>query len=210
MLEQLKTSPLVPVFFHPDAEYAQHIVRACYSGGIRFFEFTNRGPEAREVFAVLEKTVRADCPGMTLGIGTIYTPADAEWFMRAGAGFVVQPVTTAEVAAVCRAANKPWIPGAMTLNEIWTAWQMGATAVKVFPGNLVGPSYIRALRGPMPDVPLMVTGGVEPSAESIGEWLDAGVQATGLGSQLFKGDFSNDFSALSHRIRELMNFVRSR
>lgn len=210
MLEQLKTSPLVPVFFHPDAEYAQHIVRACYTGGIHFFEFTNRGPEAREVFTVLEKTVRADCPGMTLGIGTIYTPADAEWFIGAGAGFVVQPVTTADVAAVCRAANKPWIPGAMTLNEIWTAWQMGATAVKVFPGNLVGPSYIRALRGPMPDVPLMVTGGVEPSAESIGEWLDAGVQATGLGSQLFKGDFSNDFSALSHRITELMNFVRSR
>lgn len=207
MLSELKKSPIVPVFFHPDAVYVRNIAKACYAGGIRFFEFTNRGPEAFDVFHQLENFVRSNCPDMSLGIGTIYTPEDAERFIRAGADFVVQPVTTAEVAAVCKKYNKPWIPGAMTLNEIWSAWQMGATAVKVFPGNLVGPAYIRALRGPMPDVPLMVTGGVEPTEASIREWLKAGVQAVGLGSQLFKGDFSNDFIALTERVAQLMSDV---
>jgi 2-dehydro-3-deoxyphosphogluconate aldolase/(4S)-4-hydroxy-2-oxoglutarate aldolase len=96
----------------------------------------------------------------------------------------------------------------MTLNEIWSAWQMGAMAVKVFPGNVVGPSYIRALRGPMPDVPLMVTGGVEPTAINVREWLDAGVQAVGMGSQLFKGDFSGDFSTLVARVSGLLDAVK--
>lgn len=204
MLSELKKSPLVPVFFHPDREHAKNIMRACYAGGIRFFEFTNRGPEAFEVFHFLENAVRQNCPGMALGIGTIYTPQDAERFLRAGADFVVQPVTTAEVAAVCKKHNKPWIPGAMTLNEIWAAWQMGAALVKVFPGNLVQPDYIRALRGPMPEVPLMVTGGVEPTEESIRAWLGAGVQAVGLGSQLFKGDFSGNFEMLSTRVAALL------
>ncbi len=209
MLEQLKSSPVVPVFFHADAEYSKQIVQACYQGGLRFFEFTNRGKEAFDVFVALQKFVRVQCPGLSLGIGTIYVAADAERFIAAGADFVVQPVTTEEVAAVCRAHGKPWIPGAMTLNEIWSAWQMGATAVKVFPGNLVGPDYIRALRGPMPDIPLMVTGGVEPTPESIGAWLGAGVQAVGIGSQLFKGDFSGNFPALARRISGLLEAIRS-
>ena len=209
MLEQLKSSPIVPVFFHPDAEYSRQVVQACYEGGLRFFEFTNRGKEAFEVFGALEKHVRAHCPGMSLGIGTIYTPEDAERFIGAGADFVVQPVTTEAVAAVCRAHGKPWIPGAMTLNEVWAAWQMGATAVKIFPGNLFGPDYIRALRGPMPGVPLMVTGGVEPTPAGIREWLGAGVQAVGIGSQLFKGDYSGDYPALARRISGLLEEINS-
>lgn len=204
MLEKLKKSPIVPVFFHPDVAYAQEIVGACYAGGLRFFEFTNRGKEAFEVFETLEKFVRTHCPEMSLGIGTIYSAAEAERFLSAGADFVVQPVTTEAVGAVCKAHGKPWLPGALTVNEIWAAWQMGATAVKIFPGSLVGPDYIRAIRGPMPDIPLMVTGGVEPTVANIQEWLAAGVQAVGVGSQLFKGDFSGDFSNLALRISGLL------
>lgn len=209
MLEQLKISPIVPVFFHADAAYARQVVEACYAGGLRFFEFTNRGPEAFEVFETLVRHVRISCPDLALGIGTIYTAADAERFLGAGADFLVQPVTTAAVANVCRTLEKPWIPGALTLNEVWSAWQLGATAVKIFPGNLVGPDYIRALRGPMPDVPIMVTGGVEPTTASIGEWLAAGVQAVGIGSQLFKGNLA-DPVALTQRIAALLDFVRRR
>ncbi len=208
MLEQLKLSPIVPVFFHADAAYSRQVVQACFDGGLRFFEFTNRGQAAFEVFVSLEKYMRAHCPGMSLGIGTIYTAADAERFLAAGADFVVQPVTVESVGAVCKAHHKPWLPGAFTLNEIWSAAQMGATAVKIFPGNMVGPDYIRALRGPMPKVPLMVTGGVEPSLDNIRQWLGAGVQAVGIGSQLFKGDFSGDFSALSRRIAGLLEGLK--
>ncbi len=207
---KLKSSPIVPVFFHADAVYARNILDACYAGGLRFFEFTNRGEAAFEVFGQLAKHAEAHCPGLQLGIGTIYTAEDAERFIGTGASFVVQPVTTAAVAAVCKKQGVPWIPGAMTLNEIWAAWQMGAAVVKVFPGNMVGPDYIRALRGPMPDVPLMVTGGVEPTLESISAWLGAGAQAVGIGSQLFKGDFSHDFSALRAHISGLLEAVRGK
>lgn len=207
MLEQLKKSPIVPVFFHSDLEYARQIVGACHAGGLRFFEFTNRGETALEVFEGLKKYVLAHCPEMSLGIGTIYTAEDAERFLAAGADFVVQPVTTEPVGAVCKIHGKPWLPGALTLNEVWSAWQMGATAVKIFPGNLVGPDYIRALRGPMPHIPLMVTGGVEPTTESIQEWLGAGVQAVGIGSQLFKGDYSGNFPALARRISDLLGSI---
>ncbi|MBK9336283.1 MAG: bifunctional 4-hydroxy-2-oxoglutarate aldolase/2-dehydro-3-deoxy-phosphogluconate aldolase [Lewinellaceae bacterium] len=207
VLEQLKSSPIVPVFFHPDADYARQVVQACYAGGLRFVEFTNRGKEAFEVFGMLNEHIRVHCPGLSLGIGTIFTEADAVRFLDAGADFVVQPVTTAAVGVVCKTYQKPWIPGAMTPNEIWTAWQSGATVVKIFPGNLVGPDYIRALRGPMPDVPLMVTGGVDPTPDSIRNWLGAGVQAVGIGSQLFKGDFSGDFTALARRISGLLESI---
>jgi 2-dehydro-3-deoxyphosphogluconate aldolase/(4S)-4-hydroxy-2-oxoglutarate aldolase len=208
VIDQLKLSPLVPVFFHPDKDYAQHIVQACYDGGIRFFEFTNRGPEAHAVFSALSAFARQRCPGLSLGIGTIYKAEEAARFIDAGADFVVQPVTTPEVAVVCRDRRKPWIPGALTPNEIWSAWQLGATAVKVFPGSMVGPAYIQALRGPLPDVPLMVTGGVEPTAAGIAAWLNAGVQAVGLGSQLFKGDFSGDWSGLVDRISALTGALK--
>lgn len=209
MLEQLKLSPIVPVFFHADTAYAQQVVKACYAGGLRFFEFTNRGPEAFDVFMALRQFAATHCPDMSVGIGTIYTAADAERFLAAGADFVVQPVTTEAVANVCQAKGRPWIPGALTLNEIWAAWQLGASVVKVFPGQLVGPDYIRALRGPMPEVPIMVTGGVEPTTASIGEWLAAGVQAVGIGSQLFKGGVA-DQAALTQRIAALLEYVRNR
>ncbi len=201
-------NPLVPVFYHADAAYAQAVVRACYAGGVRVFEFTNRGPDAFDVFRELLTLKQMACPELVLGIGTIYTAADAERFIKAGADFVVQPVTTAEVAAACRAHNVAWVPGALTPNEIYAARQLGAMLVKIFPGNLGGPDYIRALRGPMPDVPLVVTGGVEPTTDSLGAWFGAGVQAVGIGSQLFKD--AADAAAITARVAPLVAFLQAR
>jgi 2-dehydro-3-deoxyphosphogluconate aldolase/(4S)-4-hydroxy-2-oxoglutarate aldolase len=201
-------APLVPVFFHADAAYAQAVVRACYAGGVRVFEFTNRGANAFEVFQELTKLTAADCPDLVLGIGTIYTAADAERFIAAGAAFVVQPVTTAEVAAACQRHDVAWLPGAMTPNEIYAATQLGAQLVKIFPGNLVGPDYVKALRGPMPSVKLMVTGGVEPTEASLTEWFGAGVNVVGIGSQLFKG--ATDVATITARVAPLMTFLRQK
>ncbi len=197
--------PVVPVFYHADAAYAKRIVLACYAGGLRVFEFTNRGEQAFDVFSELVPFVHSTCPDMLLGIGTIYVAADAERFIAAGADFVVQPCLTAEVAAVCRAHNVPWLPGTMTISEIYQATQLGAAIVKIFPGNVVGPGFIKSLRGPMPNVPIMVTGGVEPTKESLKEWFQAGVNAVGLGSQLFKN--ADDPAALSQQITDLLAFV---
>ena len=206
-LATLLRHPVVPVFYHADAAYAQRIVQACYTGGIRVFEFVNRGEQALPVFKQLQEFVSRQCPDMVLGIGTIYKADEAEQFIAAGAEFVVQPLATAEVAAVCNAHGIPWLPGALTPTEIYHASQLGAAVVKIFPGNVVGPDYVRALRGPMPHVKLMVTGGVEPTRESISAWFGAGVNAVGMGSQLFKN--ADDTAALSASITDLMQFVET-
>ncbi|MBO2012038.1 bifunctional 4-hydroxy-2-oxoglutarate aldolase/2-dehydro-3-deoxy-phosphogluconate aldolase [Hymenobacter negativus] len=204
-LDTLLRAPVVPVFYHPDVAHTQRILQACYTGGIRVFEFVNRGEQALTVFTAIQDFVREQCPEMVLGIGTIYKAADAEQFIAAGAEFVVQPLATAEVADVCRAHDIPWLPGAMTPAEIYNATELGAAVVKIFPGNVVGPDYVKALRGPMPHTKLMVTGGVEPTHESLSAWFGAGVNAVGMGSQLFKN--SDDTDALAASIGELMQFV---
>ena len=206
VIARVLQSPLVPVFFHADAAYAQLVVRACYAGGIRVFEFTNRGANAFEVFEELVKLTHTECPNLVLGIGTIYNAADTERFIAAGAQFVVQPITTADVAAACQAHDVAWLPGAMTLNEIYNATQLGAQLVKVFPGNIVGPDYIKAVRGPMPHTKLMVTGGVEPTEASLSEWFGAGINVVGIGSQLFKG--ASDAASITARVAPLMQHIR--
>jgi 2-dehydro-3-deoxyphosphogluconate aldolase/(4S)-4-hydroxy-2-oxoglutarate aldolase len=207
VIARVLQTPLVPVFFHADAAFAQSVVRACYAGGIRVFEFTNRGANAFEVFQELVKLTESECPDLVLGIGTIYNAADAERFIAAGAAFIVQPITTADVAAACKAHDVAWLPGAMTLNEIYNATQLGAQLVKVFPGNIVGPDYIKAVRGPMPHTKLMVTGGVEPTEASLTEWFGAGINVVGIGSQLFKG--ANDAATITARVTPLMQFLAS-
>lgn len=207
ILETVLRYPVVPVFYHADAAYAQRIVQACYDGGLRVFEFTNRGAQAFEVFGQLMAFVRQSCPDMLLGIGTIYTAPDAERFIAAGADFVVQPCITAEVAQVCRQHGTPWLPGTMTVREVYEATQLGAALAKIFPGNVLGPGFIKSLRGPMPSVPLMVTGGVEPTEASLREWFGAGVNVVGMGSQLFKNP--DDTAALSRQIADLLAFAQT-
>ena len=206
-LASLLRYPVVPVFYHADAAYTQRILQACYTGGIRVFEFVNRGEKALSVFTELQDFVARQCPDMILGIGTIYKAAEAEQFIAAGAEFVVQPLATAEVAEVCRAHDIPWLPGAMTPTEIYNASELGAAVVKIFPGNLVGPDDVKALRGPMPHTKLMVTGGVEPTEASLSAWFGAGVNAVGMGSQLFKN--ADDTDALAASIGRLMQVVET-
>jgi 2-dehydro-3-deoxyphosphogluconate aldolase / (4S)-4-hydroxy-2-oxoglutarate aldolase len=188
MLDLLRHSPIVPVFYHADAAHACAVLQDCYDGGVRTFEFTNRGAAALPVFTELARHAATYCPGLQLGIGTILTPAEAEAFIRAGAAFVVQPVTTAAVGEVCRAHGLPWIPAGATLNEIYQATLLGAEVVKAFPGNVLGPGFVKAVLGPMPLLKLMVTGGVEPTAASLTAWFGVGATAVGIGSQLFAAD----------------------
>ena len=203
-LAQARLTPLFPVFYHAEVDYAKRVLAACHAGGIRMFESTNRGPRAYENFRELQTFVEAEYPDLLLGAGTIYTPEEAEKFIAAGADFIVQPITSAEVAAVCRYHDLAWLPGVMTLNEVYQAVQLGAALVKIFPASFVGPAYIKTLRGPLPDVPFMVTGGIIPTPESLAEWFRAGATCVGVGSTLLQ---SEDPAALTVHIRELLRGI---
>jgi 2-dehydro-3-deoxyphosphogluconate aldolase/(4S)-4-hydroxy-2-oxoglutarate aldolase len=207
VFDKLQYSPIVPVFYHADTNYTIEVLNACYTGGLRAFEFTNRGENALAVFSAIQIHVQNHCPEMALGIGTIYTARQAEKFIKAGADFIVQPVTTTEVGKVCQEYGLPWIPGAMTLTEIYQATILGADVVKVFPGNVVGPEFIKAVKGPMPQAKLMVTGGVEPNEVNLSAWFKSGVICVGMGSQLFGN--SIDTSILPDKIKSLLQFVKS-
>lgn len=206
LLSLLHSAPVIPVVYHADGAYVADLVRTSWKAGLRFFEYTNRGPAAKEVFHYLAQVVKDECPDLHLGVGTIYSAEDAEWFMAAGARFVVQPVMTKEVGDACHQSMVPWIPGGLTPQEIFQCHQAGAEFIKVFPGSVVGPAYIKSLLGPMPWLKLIVTGGVEPVASSVGPWLHQGAVAVGIGQQLFKAGLEP--AEIEENIQELLNDIR--
>lgn len=207
---RIEETPIVPLFFNADLTVAQHVLKACYDGGIRVFEFTNRGAEAPAIFAKLIDYCEKECPDLVLGIGTIYDAKQANEFISMGADFMLQPFTTPEVGEVCAKHDIPWMPGTMTLTEIRNAEILGAKYVKIFPGNVVGPGFVKAIKGPMPKTKIMVTGGVEPNKESLSSWFGAGAAAVGMGSQLFPADLiaKKDYQAISNTITDLIKIYR--
>lgn len=207
---RIEETPIVPLFFNADLTVAQQVLKACYDGGIRVFEFTNRGVEAPTIFAKLIDYCEKECPDLVLGIGTIYDAKQANEFIAMGADFMLQPFTTPEVGEVCAKHDIPWMPGTMTLTEIRNAEILGAKYVKIFPGNVVGPGFVKAIKGPMPKTKIMVTGGVEPNKESLSSWFGAGAAAVGMGSQLFPADLiaKKDYQAISNTITDLIKIYR--
>ncbi len=208
---RIEETPIVPLFFNPDESVAKSVLKACYDGGIRVFEFTNRGAEAPTLFAKLVEFTEKECPDLVLGIGTIYDAKQAIQFIEMGADFMLQPFTTPEVGEVCAKHDIPWMPGTMTLTEIRNAELLGAKYVKIFPGNVVGPAFVKALKGPMPNTNIMVTGGVEPTRESLTTWFNAGAKAVGMGSQLFPANLINEknYQKITNIIADLIQTYRT-
>jgi 2-dehydro-3-deoxyphosphogluconate aldolase/(4S)-4-hydroxy-2-oxoglutarate aldolase len=208
VLAKLDALPAIPLFYHADVTFATQILDASYQAGMRAFEFTNRGPEALTVFKALVEHAAVHCPDLALGIGTIFTPEQAEHFLDAGADFLIQPVITPAVGEVCQQRGVAWLPGALTVNEIYHAQVLGADIVKIFPANALGSGFIKSVMGPLPAAKLMVTGGVEPNEANLREWFGAGAQYVGLGSQLFKNADQLGVEALSRQIAEVVEIVK--
>lgn len=203
----MENTGIVPVFYNGDAETAASVVRACYKGGIRAFEFTNRGEKAFEVFTALTEMAAAECPDLVLGIGSITDAENCRKFITAGAKFVVSPLFSAEVLEASKELNIPYIPGAATPTEIFNAYKAGAQIVKVFPAaELGGPSFVKAVLAPMPWLRIMVTGGVEPSRENLTRWFAAGVKCVGIGSNLFPK--SLDAEEISKNCTEALAIIK--
>lgn len=188
VLQTIIKAPIVPVFYHADLETAKEVVRACYNGGIRAFEFTNRGDFAHEIFGALNKWAAKECPEMIMGIGSVVDAGTASLFLQLGANFVVGPLLNSEIFKVCNRRGVSYVPGCGSVSEIGLAQELGADLVKVFPGDVMGPNFVKGVKAPMPWTNIMVTGGVSPSEDNLKKWFDAGVTAVGMGSNLFPKD----------------------
>lgn len=208
----MSNTGMVPVFYHSDIEVAKSILKACYEGGVRAFEFTNRGDFAQEVFAELVKFAARECPEMIVGIGSIVDPATAALYLQLGANFVVGPCYNPEISKVCNRRLVPYIPGCGSVSEINAAQESGCIVCKVFPaGNVGGPSFVKNIKAPMPWSMLMVTGGVEPTAESLTAWIKAGVACVGMGSKLFPKEViaAGEWSKISNLCRECLETIKN-
>ncbi|PST83443.1 bifunctional 4-hydroxy-2-oxoglutarate aldolase/2-dehydro-3-deoxy-phosphogluconate aldolase [Pedobacter yulinensis] len=203
-LQDILHVPVIPVYYNDNPETCASILRACYSGGIRTFEFTNRGAAAADNFRQLLQLRDQEMPDLKMGIGTIKTAADADQFISIGADFIVSPIVSREVAAVAAQPGILWIPGCMTPTEIALAEDLGANLVKLFPGDTLGTGFLKAIKPLFSGLKFMPTGGVEPNRESITTWFDAGASAVGLGSKLFAGTNEAGFGQLSLRCEQLI------
>ncbi|MCH5223291.1 MAG: bifunctional 4-hydroxy-2-oxoglutarate aldolase/2-dehydro-3-deoxy-phosphogluconate aldolase [Muribaculaceae bacterium] len=209
VLEKIENAPIVPVFYHKDIEVAKAVLKACYDGGVRAFEFTNRGDFAHEIFAELVKYSSGECPEMAVGIGSIVDAGAASLYMQLGACFVVGPLFNPDVAKACNRRLVPYVPGCGSVSEVGFAQEAGCDLCKVFPGDVLGPKFVKGLLAPMPWSKLMVTGGVEPTKENLESWFKAGVTAVGMGSKLFPKDKieSKDWQFISNICREALKFA---
>jgi 2-dehydro-3-deoxyphosphogluconate aldolase / (4S)-4-hydroxy-2-oxoglutarate aldolase len=202
LTELLRRDKVLPLFTPDDLSLAQDRLQALSDAGIQAIELTHRSPQTAEHFGPLRRAF----PALLLGVGTILSAGDAEQFLALGADFLVSPCLVPEVAEVCRRAGRPYLPGAGTVREVFEAQQAGAEIVKLFPGEVLGPAFVRALLGPLPGSLLMVSGGVAPTPPGLEPWLDAGVLAAGLGSQLF---ISDSPTPLRQRVAELLAYTRA-
>ena len=210
ILQQMGITGLIPVFNHHDQETAAEVMVNAYEAGIRVFEFTNRGDNATEVFShLVELSQKLD--GLILGIGTIWTAKEALKFLKLGAQFIVSPGLVPEIAEKMNEENVLWIPGCGTISEVNAAIQLDAEMVKIFPGNVLGAEFVKAVKSVLPGVKIMPTGGVKPTADNLGKWFAAGVYCVGMGSQLFSKNLiaSGNFVQLQDEISDALSLVRS-
>ncbi len=210
VISKMQHAPIVPVFYHSNIDVAKNVLKACYDGGVRAFEFTNRGDFAHEVFAELVKYAAAECPDMAVGVGSVVEPGTASLYMQLGANFVVGPLFNPEVAKVCNRRQVCYIPGCGTVSEVGNAQEAGCEVCKVFPGDVLGPKFVKGLMAPMPWSKLMVTGGVEPTEENLKAWFAAGAAVVGMGSKLFPKDriAAHDWSYISQKCSEALSYAK--
>lgn len=206
----MKNTGMIPVFYHSDLSVCKNIIKACYEGGIRVFEYTNRGDFAHENFSMLVKYAISELPGMILGVGSIVDHATASLYIQNGANFIVSPVLNEDVAKVCNRRKILWSPGCGSVSEISKAEELGAEIIKIFPALEVGgPEFVRSVKGPMPWTNIMPTGGVEPTLESLSEWFKAGVWCVGIGSKLFPKSCISDgnYEALTKKVADTIAII---
>lgn len=205
----MKQTGMVPLFYHSDIEVAKQVTKACYDGGARLLEFTSRGDLAHEIFRELSVYCNEELPEMILGVGSVTDAASASMYMALGANFIVTPVLREDIATVCNRRKVLWSPGCGTLTEICRAEELGCEIVKLFPGGIYGPGFVKAIKGPQPWTSIMPTGGVSPTEENLKGWFDAGVTCVGMGSKLISKDLitNKEYDKLRSRCKDALALI---
>jgi 2-dehydro-3-deoxyphosphogluconate aldolase / (4S)-4-hydroxy-2-oxoglutarate aldolase len=202
---------LLPLYYHEDAQTTLEIARALYRAGIRVVEYTNRGENAVDNFKLLIQERNKTMPGLLLGIGTIKNAANANNFLNAGADFIICPIVVPAVGDIVHKADKLWIPGCMTVTEIAMAEEAGATLVKLFPGNILGPAFVSGIKDIFPHLLFMPTGGVDTTKENIAEWFKAGICAVGMGSKLISKQLmeAKDYYTIEMETKRVLALIQT-
>jgi 2-dehydro-3-deoxyphosphogluconate aldolase/(4S)-4-hydroxy-2-oxoglutarate aldolase len=205
----IKNIRVLPLFYDDDMEVCKAIVSQLYSSGIKCIEFTNRGKNAFANFQELLKLRDAQMPDLLLAIGTIKNEKEASEFIKIGADFLISPFFDQSIADICYLHKKLWIPGCMTPTEIHLAEQSGCSLIKIFPGNTLGPDFIKAVKPLFPDVNFIVTGGVDITDNNLQSWFNAGVSCVGIGSKLISKSIllNKDLDGLDLDTKKLLNIL---
>lgn len=208
--QKMKELGMIPLFYNRDIKVSKNIIEACYKGGARLVEFTNRGDYAHEVFLELNKFCEKQMPDMILGVGSVTDAGAASLYMQIGAAFIVTPVLRKDIAIVCNRKKVLWSPGCATLTEICRAEELGCEIVKLFPGGIYGSDFVKAVRAPQPWTSIMPTGGVAPTEENLSGWFDAGVTCVGIGSKLISKDLiqSGAYDELEKRTKDTLSLIK--
>jgi 2-dehydro-3-deoxyphosphogluconate aldolase/(4S)-4-hydroxy-2-oxoglutarate aldolase len=201
---------MVPVFYNADIEISKEVLKACYDGGARVFEFTNRGDHAHEVFGELVKYANKELPGMIVGVGSVVDAPTAALYIQLGANFVVGPLFNPEIAPICNRRLIPYCPGCGSMSEVGKAQELGCDVCKVFPGDVLGTAFVKGLKAPMPWSQIMVTGGVKPTKENLAGWFGAGAMCVGMGSNLFPKEAiqAKDWAAITRLVAESIAIIK--
>lgn len=207
----MKETGMIPLFFSNDIEVSKKVLKACYDGGARLMEFTARGDFAHEVFGELTKYAVKELPGMVMGVGSVTDAAAASLYMALGANFIVTPVLREDIAIACNRRKVLWSPGCGTLTEIARAEELGCEIVKLFPGDIYGPNFVKGIKGPQPWTSIMPTGGVSPTTENLKGWFDAGVTCVGMGSQLISKEIlaTKDYAKLTQDVKAALEIIKA-
>ena len=210
VVKQMKELGMVPLFYHHDTDVAKAVLKACYEGGARLMEFTSRGDFALEIFNQLIKYAIAELPGMMLGVGSITDAAAASQYILSGANFVVTPIFREDIAVVCNRRKVLWSAGCSSLTEIAKAEEMGCEIVKLFPGSIYGPEFVKAVKGPHPWTSVMPTGGVSTEKENLKGWFDSGVTCVGIGSKLISKEIlsAKAYDELTIKVKETLSLIK--
>ncbi|AJW63852.1 KHG/KDPG aldolase [Elizabethkingia miricola] len=204
-LNYIEKHPVIPVFYHDNPEVCKKALKASYDGGVRVFEFVNRGANAISNFEILQQYKDQYFPDLKLGIGTIKSKEQAQTFLNLNTDFLVSPVFDADIAPIANQHGKLWIPGCMTPSEINQAEKANCKLIKLFPGDLLGTKFLKAIKPLFHGLKFMPTGGVKLNKENIHSWFEAGVTSVGLGSSLFPADF--DTAEVTNQLKKVFSYI---